>query len=382
MPFVLLVAAVLSLGDARALADRRNGVLLAAQAGIDVARAGVDAAGQLTNPTLSVSYGKDDPKLLVGLDVRAPIFGQRGAAIASAEAQVQVAEADAVVERARLHAAVRRTYSASWAASEQAQVAAEAAKIASDLANLVAERFRTGSAAQIEVEQSSLASRRAVQDKLDRDAEAVAARRELEAALATSVEGLEPPPRPAVPPEEELLQRAQGHPEVQTLRLQEQAALARADEERTAIRPLPTLSIFGQRFEDPTVSFGLRAGIAFDLPLLSLNRGRVHEQERMAQRAELQARAALQRLTGQLRAARARWAAASARAGFYGGTFRDSARRVLEMARAGYRIGRTSLIAVLQAENDLAAANSRALDAALDAQRALADLEEAIGADL
>ena len=55
MLFVWLAAAVLSLGDARALADRRNGVLLAAQAGIDVARAGVDAAGQLTNPTLSAT---------------------------------------------------------------------------------------------------------------------------------------------------------------------------------------------------------------------------------------------------------------------------------------------------------------------------------------
>jgi outer membrane protein TolC len=90
----------------------------------------------------------------------------------------------------------------------------------------------------------------------------------------------------------------------------------------------------------------------------------------------------LQHLTGQVRAARARWAAASARAAFYGGAFLESARRILEMARAGYRIGRTSLIAVLQAQNDLSSANSRALDAALDAQRALADLEEATGADL
>jgi cobalt-zinc-cadmium efflux system outer membrane protein len=162
----------------------------------------------------------------------------------------------------------------------------------------------------------------------------------------------------------------------------EEAALARADEERTAIRPLPIVSIIGQRYEDPTVSFGLRAGVAFDLPLLSLNRGRVHEQERIAHRAQLQAQAVLQRVTGQVRAARARWSSASERAGFYGGTFLESARRVLDMARAGYRIGRTSLINVLQAQNDLSSANSRALEAALDAQRALADLEEAIGADL
>jgi outer membrane protein, heavy metal efflux system len=204
----------------------------------------------------------------------------------------------------------------------------------------------------------------------------------LEAALATSIEGLEPPPRPAVPPEEGLLKVARTHPELQALRRQEEAALAKADEERAAIRPLPVLSLIGQRYEDPTVSFGLRAGVAFDLPVLSLNRGRVHEQEQSAHRAQLQAQAILQRLDGQVRAARARWAAASARAGFYSGAFLESAQRVLDMARAGYRIGRTSLIAVLQAQNDLASANSRALDAALEAQRALADLEEAIGADL
>src|SRR6267142_5530812 len=105
---VALLAATLSLSEARALADRRNGALLAAQAGVDVASAGVEVAGQLANPTLTASYGKDDPKLLVGMDVRMPIFGQRGAAIASAEAQKGVAEADAQVERAKLHAAVDR----------------------------------------------------------------------------------------------------------------------------------------------------------------------------------------------------------------------------------------------------------------------------------
>jgi cobalt-zinc-cadmium efflux system outer membrane protein len=382
MWFAFLLAAPLSLGEARALADRRNGALVAIQAGIDVARAGVEVAGQLTNPTLSASYGKDDPKLQVGLDVRVPLFGQRGAAIAAAEAQRGVAEADALAERARLHAAVRRAYSGSWAAAEQAKVTAEAARIAAELADLAAQRFRTGSAAEIEVEQSSLASRRAAQDKLDRDAEALAARRELEATLATAVDGLEPPPRLEPPSEDDLLQLTEQHPELQTVRRQREAALARADEERAAIRPLPTLSLIAQRYDDLSVSFGLRGGIAFELPLLSFNRGRVHEQEQSAHRAQLQAQATLQRLTGQVRAARARWAAASARATFYGGPFLESSRRVLEMARAGYRIGRTSLIAVLQAQSDLSAANSRGLDAALDAQKALADLEEATGADL
>ena len=377
-----MLAAPLSLAEARAIADRRNGGLLASQAAVAVARAAVEAAGQLPNPTASASYGADDPKLQTGLDVKLPVFGQRGAAIDSAQALEQVAEAETEAERARLHAAVRRAFAASWAAGEQAQLAAEAARIAGELAKLTAERFRTGGAPQIDVEQASLAGKRAQQDRQDREAEAAASRRELEAILAQPVDAVQAPAATEAPPESELLQRAARHPEVEVLRRQQQASLARADEERAAIRPLPTVGVTALRFVEPPVYWGLRGTVSFDLPLLSWNRGRIHEQEESAQHAATQAQAALQRLAGQVRAARARWAAASARASFYAGAFVESARRVLEMAESGYRIGRTSLIAVLQAQNELSSARSRAIDAALEAQRALADLEEATGADL
>jgi len=54
----------------------------------------------------------------------------------------------------------------------------------------------------------------------------------------------------------------------------------------------------------------------------------------------------------------------------------------VEMSETGYRIGRTSLLTVLQAQTELSSARGRAVDASLEAQRALADLEEALGADL
>ena len=379
---MLALLAALTLSDARALADQRNGGLLAARAQVPVARAAVEAAGQLQNPTASASYGADDPRLQLGLEVKLPVLGQRGAAIGSAEAEQRVAEAGVSVERAKLHAAVRRAYAATWAAGEQAQLAAEAARIAAELGKLSGEKFRTGSAPQLEAEQAQLAAERAAHDLEDRKAEADAARAELEAALGAPVDAVEAPPQRAPPPLEELSARAQQHPEVASLRLEQEAALAKAAEERAAVRPLPAVSVIAERFTDPSVSWGLRAGIAFDLPLLSWNRGRVHQQEESARQFAAQQAAALQRLSGTVRAARARWAAAASRSAFYGGAFLASASRVLEMAQAGYRIGRTALVSVLQAQNDLSAARSRAVDAALEAQKALADLEEATGADL
>jgi outer membrane protein TolC len=49
------------------------------------------------------------------------------------------------------------------------------------------------------------------------------------------------------------------------------------------------------------------------------------------------------------------------------------------MARDAWELGRTPLIAVLQAQTELASAEAEASDAALSAQQALADLEEAAG---
>lgn len=373
----------LSLHAAQALADQHSGALFAAQAQVAASRAGVEAAGQLANPTFSAGIGQDSPTLTAGLDVKLPLFGQRGAAIDSAEAASRVTESDAQLQRARLHSAIRRAHAALWAAGQQAALASDAARLSSQVANLTAERLRLGGAAELEVEQAKQALRRAGQDLADRQAEASAAREELAALLGIDPAGLDAaaPESLEVPPVEALAQKAAAHPELEGLRRQQSAATARADEERTALRPLPSMSLTAERLGG-AAGLGLRAGLAFDVPLLSWNRGRVRQQEALARVAAEQQRAAEQRLAGQLRAARARWSAAVSRAGNYARDLVAGASRVLEMAQAGYRIGRTSSFTVLQAQGELSSARSRAIDATLDSQRAIADLEEAVGADL
>lgn len=381
LSIVALLSAALTLQGARTLADQRNGMLRAARATAESARAAVDSAGQLTNPTASVSYGADDPKLQAGLEVKLPIFGQRGAAVHTAQVNARVASAQVSLEQARLHAGVRRSFSAFWAASQQAQIAAETAQLAGELAHLAAERYRTGGAPELEALQAQLAARRAAHDQEDRRAEAEATRHELEALVGAAVEAVEAPPLVRSAPED-LIARSALHPEIQALRLQEESWLSRAHEERLAVLPVPAVNVIAERFTDPSTYWGLRAGVLFDLPLLSWNRGKVREQEANARAANAQAQAARLRLEGAAQAAWARLSAAASRSSFYGGEFLESARKILEMARTGYGIGRTSLVAVLQAQTDLFAARSKAIDSALEAQRGLADLEEAVGEDL
>src|SRR5207237_6789569 len=113
-------------------------------------------------------------------------------------------------------------------------------------------------------------------------------------------------PLPRPPRLEELLAQAARHPEVRAFARQQDAALARASRERAAIRPLPDLSLELEKLQGQP-ALGLRAGIAFDLPLLSWNSGRVHEAQAQAAAAAYLAHGALARRAADLRSARARW---------------------------------------------------------------------------
>jgi cobalt-zinc-cadmium efflux system outer membrane protein len=383
--FLALVAAPqpLTLEQALARAAKQNPELLAVQRGIPVAKAGVEAAGQLQNPTVAFSAGPDEPTLFGTIAVRLPVFGQRGTAVNAAQAEVPVAQAETAALTMRLLAAVRRAYFALATADAQEALGRQTEQLAAQLAQMAEEKFRNGTAPQLEAEQARLSRTRAAQDHLDRASVALAARVALAQLLGDppdedlrATDALSPVPQP--PPLESLLAKAQQNPEVQSLRRRREAALLRADRERAAVRPVPEVALELEKL-NRTPMLGLRAALAFEAPFLSWNRGRVHEQEALAAAAEAQERAAVKRLTAQVRAARVRWEAAARRARFYESDFVPAALRLLEMARAAWQLGRAPLVSVLQAQTDLAVARSKALDAASEAQNAFADLEEAAG---
>src|SRR5260221_650660 len=186
---------------------------------------------------------------------------------------------------------------------------------------------------------------------------------------------------------DELLQRAAQHPEIESFRHQQDAALARATRERAALLPLPDLSLAFEQLHGASPALGisgspaigLRLGIAFDLPLLSWNSGKVHEAQAQAQVAAAQVRGALAKHNADLRSAHARWNAAAARAKSFAAEIVPAAIDLVRMAREAWELGRTPLTAVRQARTELTSARADASDAALSAQQALADMEEAAG---
>ena len=177
--------------------------------------AGVEVAGQLIDPTVGISVGPDDPKIFGTFDIKLPVLGQRGTAIAAAERDVQAAQADAEARLLQLHAAVRRAYASLAAAQTRAQLAGRALELAQELAGRAEAKVRSGLAPQLEAVQADLSRRRAVQERDDRAAALASARQELGRALAlpdaSALEAADPPlPLPRVPPLEQLLSAPRG----------------------------------------------------------------------------------------------------------------------------------------------------------------------------
>jgi len=391
---IALLAQPLHLADAFARAREASPELAASRQTVRAAQAAVDTAGALYNPTLAATYGPDEPALTAQVDVRLPLF-QRGTAIAAAERDVQAAQADAQARSVAVRAAVRRAYAALASTQERARLARDAFELAADLEKRAQARVQTGMAPQLEAIQTGLLRRRAAQERDDRAAALFGAREELgrllAAADASSLEAADLLyPLPEAPPLAELLQRAAHHPEVEAFRRQQDSALARASRERAAIAPLPDLSLMFEQLHGGSPIFGLtgnpaiglRVGIAFDLPLLNWNSGKVHEARAQAQAAAWQASGALAKRTAELRSARARWDAAAARAKSFATEIVPLATDLVRMAREAWELGRTPLTPVLLAQGELTSARADASDAALSAQQALADMEEAAGEGL
>jgi cobalt-zinc-cadmium efflux system outer membrane protein len=383
---IVLLAQPLHLADAFARARAASPDLSAARESVRAALAAVETAGQLNNPTLALTRGPDDPTLSAAVDVKLPILGQRGTAIAAAERDAQAAQADAAARSVQVRASVRRAYAALAAAQKRAQLARDALGLAADLEQRTQSRVSGGLAPELEAVQAGLARRRAAQERDDRAAALASAREELGRLIGEpDPSGLEAAdellPLPQAPALDELLARAAGHPEVQTFQRQQDAALARAQRERAAARPVPGVSVELEKLSTQT-ALGVRLGLAFDLPVLSWNGGRVHEAQAQAAVAAAQAQGARARRQSELRAARARWDAAAARARSFAQEIVPAAERLVRMAREAWNLGRTPLFAALQAQAELTSAQAEASDAALAAQQAFADMEEAAGEGL
>ncbi len=366
------------------LAIARNLDLAAARRGRAVREGEVRSAGQHPNPDLVFESTKDTPHRMLSLDIPFEPW-KRSARIDVAREQLTLADVDDAAALQALRRGVRLAFYSLLAADEARSLAGSMVQVAERVHEVAQARFEEGAAPRLDVMQAELGLSRSKTDLELARSERTSAQAELNALLSRppaeplAVEGdiAQSAPLPAV--EQVVARAAAGNAELRSAEREvaiEERRLGLLKAERV---PTPVFSV-GAVFDAPgEFDVGYRAGLSLALPLFDRHQGQLAGSLARGEQARLRRDALRLSVEAKAFAAHARAAAQRAQVAAYRDTLVPTATTIESLAEEGYRLGRSPVLAVLDAQRTLRDAKSEYLAALLSYQSALADLEDVLG---
>jgi len=347
----------------------------------------VAVAGERPNPDLLLEKLRETPHEAVTLSLPIETAGKRQRRIDTAEADAASGEADIARTTAATRNQVRRAFYSLLAAQRRVLEEQASLDIAQRAAGAARARFDAGAVPRLDALQAELAAAQASND-------AESARGLLAAARSQLNTLIDRPPQAAVTAEGELA--AGTVPEVDAAiagalaHSTELALLDRriaAEKARVALaraQQVPNPVVQGAVTHDspPDFVWGWRAGLSVTLPIFTRHRPEVEVEEATLKQLAAQRDASAAQIAGAVTAAAAQAAQARRQALRFSDDILPHALEVQGMAEESYRAGQTGLVALLQALQTTREIRLRAVQAGIDYQTALAELEQASGAPL
>ena len=347
----------------------------------------VAVARQRPNPEARVEFERETPTQAYGLMLPVELGGKRGRRIALGAAGVDVSGSEAARVRLGVRADVRRAYFALVAGDARLALLQDLQDLAGRALAAARERFDAGGAPRLEVLQAELAQADAGNQATAAHGEADAARARLRALLAL------PPDAPLMlaTPIDAGMAAAVGlpagpldpaHIEIAVLdsKLQEQRARVALESALLVPDLAPEATV--TRGAEPEFSTGWRVGLGVTVPIFTRNHATVKLAEATLGAMTAERQAALNRIVGEVAAARALAGALGQQFLRFQSDIVPRAVAVERLAEEAYRLGRTGIAAFLQALQTSRDVRLRMLQTAADFQSARADLERALGAPL
>ncbi len=304
-----------------------------------------------------------------------------------AEATVAVGDADLARLTNELRADVRRAYFDVLAADARVDIATDLRGLAQRARDAASARVTAGDVPRSDLTQSDLAVAIGESDLLAARGEAQAARTELNALLGRALDSpltlsdtLDVGPTPTMPAALALATTSSAEVQLLDRRLAEQTARVALAKSQT----VPDISA-GTAFTydaEPEFRFGWRASGGVTLPLFTRHRAGVTVEDAALAQLKAEREALISRISGSVAAAVVRANAARDQMTQYQATILPLASESERQAQVAYTGGQIGLPALVQALQTARDTRQRGLQAALDFQHALADLERAIGAPL
>jgi outer membrane protein, heavy metal efflux system len=377
-----------TLSAARARAERLGPPVELARRQSDVAATEVAVAGTLANPTVTVQTTKETARLVAGVSLPLPLFGQRRKGIDAARADAGAMALEREIARLTARWNATTAWVDLWAAQERAQLLGLASEDTRRLLEIARTRFEAGSAPRLDVV-------RATADRARAQAEAAAAQVLIDAAAARIVPWMAgdvrelprasgaPAPREDLPPLPELIGRTGQHPLLRRDHAQISAAGAHIALEQRLRTPVPTAEVVvNQQDRTNEGKTDVIGGLSFELPLLSLRGGPIARARAQWAAAETALALDERQLIADLSEAYYTTRSAAGRLRALRGGVLSAMEEARRMTEESYRQGRADILRLLEAQRAVIDARLAALDAMTAWCRALADLERSTAMEL
>jgi cobalt-zinc-cadmium efflux system outer membrane protein len=377
----------LSARDAVAIALWNNADLQADLAGLDVSRADLTEAALFKNPSLStlLPVGPKPFELLLAWPIEE--LWQRKQRVKAAQLNADSVATALVQNGLNLIRDVRLAYIDVWLAESRSDILQDSADLRERIATFAQKRRDAGEGTGLDV---SLARADAQSNEelarmslADVDVAIVRLRyllgmRQPQQTLTVARTQPTPPPLPSI---SALIETAAvNRPDLRAAEVSVQAAAERAKWQRSQILAMmaPTLSI------KEVGSDGLRVGpgLNMDIPILSRNQGKISRADAEVVRAAKQYAALRARIEHEVANAHSRAQLAQASLTRLRQQVRPSVEQAIELSQRAFENGDIILLNVLEATRQRHDVHLREAEAEAALQRALAELERAIGKSL
>ena len=377
----------LSLPAAIERALTANPSIAAARLQRPIDQAGVGVAGDRPNPELAYELSKETPRQSLTATLPIELGGKRSRRLDVATATLAVGEAELARVINEVRNDVRHAYFEVVAADERARIADDLRSLAERARNAARARVTAGDVPQSDLTQAELVLANGENDVAAARGEAAAARADLNTLLGQPADApltlTDTLTAGALPSAADALAQAtmvNGELQVIDRRIAEQTA--KVDLSKSL--KVPDIAAGGAFVYDaePEFRYGWRFNFGVTLPIFTTHKSTVLFETGTLTRLQAERAIVLARISGGIAAALARATAARERMTRYQDTILPLSLEFERQAQAAYTGGQTGLPALVQALLLARDSRQRGLDAGLDYQRALADLERAIGAPI
>jgi cobalt-zinc-cadmium efflux system outer membrane protein len=355
----------------------------------EVARAGVEVAGQRPNPELAFEEARETPHDAATLSQTIESAGKRRRRIELAEAGVAGREAQLARAINDVRNRVRRAFYTLVFAQRRLAETTDLQHLAERTRDTAKARFESGDVPRLDVLQAELSLAQADNETQSAAGQVTAARVDLNTLLAR------PPETPTavvdekderigqIPDGATAVQRAlTANAELTVLDRGIAEQKARVALTRAQQTPDPILSGGVTHRSPPEFDWGWRAGLTITLPIFTHRGAAVQVEERTLSQLQAERDARAAEIAGAVYSAATIVATRRRELERFRGQILPQAEEVQRMAEDAYRSGQTGLPALLQALQATRDVRLRALQAEADYQASLADLENAMGAPL